>query len=343
MTDEKVLVHTKRTRPAKKKEKRKLTYEELIELKRKAGKASARKRAEKGRRTQHRQAVERRREREKELLAKKKAKQKENAKIKKEKEKLKAREKAKRKRKYAKKLSKKMMGNTLGRRRFFIYESHNGKIDAKLGLVGKYTTYEKASLVIEKLKEGNEKVIFERRFNLVNKMARKSRDEYIVVQRKFPDEDTVLSNSFFRNEYGRYVEHKLNKGEDLYIIDKFERRIEDTFWVFGYDHHTDRKTFLWIYENLFLDGFESIYDMKRVFLYHNRILILNDAGKAELIMCKCCADAIRFYNLMQGYCKSKKFIFMGNVTAKSALRPMVEASIMEKTGWSIEKINKFPS
>lgn len=330
----------------KKSEKPKHTPEEIIELRRKAGRASARKRVLKGVHASHRVAAAKKRERdrlkEKEKLARKKARQKELAKVRKEKEKLRQREIAKRARKNAKKLSKKMVGNTLARRRFFIYEAHNGKIDKKRGLVGKYTTFEKAKMAIEQLKKENESVIFERRYTLKDKMAKKAKNEYIVFRKKFPDETEVVANAFFRNEYGRYVEHKLSAESNFYIIDKIEKKIEDTFWVFGYHPNTDRKTFLWVYENIFSSGFEGIYDIKRVFLYHNKIVVVNDSGNSELIICKCYADAIRFYNMMRSYCKSRRYLFMGNVTAKSALRPMLEEIIQKKTGWAVEKINKQP-
>ena len=65
-----------------------------------------------------------------------------------------------------------------------------------------------------------------------------------------------------RNEYGKLVEQNLNI-DGWVVIDKYRYNIEETFWVWGYKNKNDRKTFLWIYENIILSNIISSYDFKR--------------------------------------------------------------------------------
>lgn len=309
----------------KKRPKKELTPEDILQLKRKAGKASAKKRAEKGRRTQHKRAMERKREQRRIKKLEQLQREKVLRKEKKVKERLHRKEIEKRRRKNAKKQAKRMMGNTYARIHYYIYLAHNGKINRSRSLVGKYRTYEKLAIDIERLKKENESVVFEMQYAVAKKTANPNKYEYIVCRRKFPDETDTVANAFFRNEYGRFVEHKLSKDNlDLYIIDKFEKKVEDTFWVYGYDPIRDRKTFLWIYENIANARFDSMYDMKRVYLYKNKIIFCNDNEKVDVVSCKCPADAIRFYNMMSSYCKGKRHLFVGKITNRSLLKDYIE-------------------
>ncbi len=304
----------------KKRGPRKKTPEEILELQRLGGKKSAAMRAAKGRKNALKVRRQKARIRKHQEELAERAKQREKAKIKRQQLKKKQHEIEKRKRKNARKASRRMIGKTYARKYYYIFLTHNGKALGKASKIGSYTTYEKMQESLSEVKERNQKVVFERKFVFSRGVLKPSVDEYIICRKKFPDDKLTLTNGFFRNQYGRLVEHKMRgKIKNLYMIDKFEARIEETFAVRGYDPRMDRKTFMWIYENIVTQKFRTDYDMKRIFLFKRQIVICNDFDETDIITCKCFADAIRFYNLLGTYCKSRKYLFMGNITSDSAL------------------------
>ena len=105
-------------------------------------------------------------------------------------------------------------------------------------------------------------------------------DEYILIEKNEDKTSTLL-----RNEYGKFVEQTTNKNGWI-IIDKFRYKREEEFWVYGYNSKNDRKTFLWIYNNLIISDLYDNLDFKRIFLYKNKIVIKNDANEIDLVLCK---------------------------------------------------------
>ena len=143
-----------------------------------------------------------------------------------------------------------------------------------------------------------------------------------------------------RNEYGKLVEQRTNI-DGWIVLDKFRYQIEETFWVYGYDNRSDRKTFTWIYDNLLKNNIEYIYDYKRILIYKNKIVIKHDDGYIDLIFCKSPSDAISFYNQLESWVKRdkiKQVLFIGDYSSISPKRKQLENEIMELTGWPRAKV-----
>ena len=143
-----------------------------------------------------------------------------------------------------------------------------------------------------------------------------------------------------RNEYGKLVEQRTNI-DGWIVLDKFRYQIEETFWVYGYDNRSDRKTFTWIYDNLLKNNIEYIYDYKRILIYKNKIVIKHDDGYIDLIFSKSPSDAIRFYNQLESWVKRdkiKQVLFIGDYSSISPKRKQLENEIMELTGWPRAKV-----
>jgi len=277
---------------------------------------------------------------EKALAEKKKQREKEKEKKRKEREAEKKKHKRpvgrpkkrgpKKKYKRKKKVEKKKVSRSLPPFTYKIISCKNGKQNK---LIGKYRNIEDAYVVFNKLKENDKNIIFPI-FLYGNNQLKSSIDEYVMIE-KNDDKDS----SMLRNEYGVVVEHKTNK-DGWIIIDKFRYLKEETFWVWGYDKKSDRKTFMWIFENLLLNAFHG-YEIKMICTYKNKVVIKSDNGNIELVFCKSHEDAIRFYNLLEKYSKKNKLkqaIFIGDFSKVSSARRKLENELIEYTGLSKRKI-----
>ena len=280
-------------------------------------------------------AEKRERDKEKKRLARiaKKEKEKERAKIRREKEKAKRALKPKRRKKKAKKAKKIVVCppkiNPIYNYR--IFSCINGSQNR---FVGEYCTSKEAYEKFNELKKEDKNVIFPKNVATTNKEIENSINEYVLVEKSNRD------SSILRNEYGKLVEHRTNI-DGWTILDKFQYKREETFWVYGYDNRSDRKTFLWVYENLLFDGIKSRMDFKRVLRYKNKIIFKDDNGYMDIIFCKDEGDAIKFYNMLEEWTrrdKIKQILFMGDWSPISAKRKALEDEIMELTGWTRKRV-----
>ena len=96
-----------------------------------------------------------------------------------------------------------------------------------------------------------------------------------------------------------------------------------------------------------MGNIETSYDIKRVMLYKNKIVIKDDAGNMDIVFCKTISEAIRFYNLLSDWIlekKMKKHVFMlGDYSKIGDKRRALEKELVEKTGWTIRKIQMSTS
>lgn len=278
------------------------------------------------------------REKRKEIAKKKRKEEKEKARLKKIKEKEKKKRPVGRpKKRGPKKKRKKIVlveKKTPGRKlmppyKYKIISCRNG-IQNKF--IGKYRSIEDAYDVFNKLKK------LDKHVNLPSVITwdsdlNNSIDEYIIIEKS----DT--NTSILRNEYGKLVEHVLNK-DGWIVIDKYRYLREELFWVFGYDSRKDRKDVVWIYNNLVL--FESdIYNFKRLLLYKNKLVIKDDFNHIDLVLCKDESDAIRLYNKIEEWVKIdkiKNILFIGNFSKISDKRKKLEEELIVLTGWPKKKI-----
>lgn len=220
-----------------------------------------------------------------------------------------------------------------------VVSCHNGRQD---GYYGAFVKMEDAYETVEELMKDQKGIIFPARVQITDRIIN-SRDEYLILEKdRTGDKEPPL----LRNEYGKLVRQETNS-DTWIILDKFPYEVEETFWVYGYDPVRDRKTFEWIYYNIIIGNIETSYDIKRVMLYKNKIVVKDDAGNLDIIFCKTVSDAIRFYNLLSEWVlqkKMKKHIFMlGDYSSIGDKRRGLERELVEKTGWTIRKIQAATS
>lgn len=162
--------------------------------------------------------------------------------------------------------------------------------------------------------------------------------EYIVLKKK--DEETDTSGiTKLPNKFGKYVDHVVNSDEWI-IWDKFPCKIEESFWVYGYDSISDKKDVIWIYENLIDSKIECSYDILRICLYNNKLIIQDDNKQIDIVICKNKHDGIRLYNcLRERFCiKNKNTIFTGLVRRGSEKQKEIISLIKNKTNWQLKDI-----
>ena len=219
-----------------------------------------------------------------------------------------------------------------------IVSCHNGKQNA---YVGAYVNVEDAYEEVERRLEENKKVIFPARVQ-IGKTIGEYKEEYLILEKnRFGDKVAP----FLRNSYGKLVRQETDSKKWI-ILDKFPYDVEETFWVYGFDPVGGRKTFEWIYYNVILKDIETKFDIKRVMLYKNKIVVKNDAGSLDIIFCKTIGDAIRFYNLLStwvGEKKVKQILFLGNYGKIGDKRKMLEDELIKTTGWNKRKIQMSTS
>lgn len=198
--------------------------------------------------------------------------------------------------------------------------------------IGKYRTIEDAYNVFNELKFNDKNIIFQSVITGDDKM-KNSVDEYIIIEK------TDSKPNVLRNEYGKLVEQNVNK-DGWVVIDKFRYKREETFWVYGYNSKNDRKTFLWVYNNLVVNDSDG-FNFKRVFLYKNKLIIKDDIENIEMVLCKDVSDAVRMYNKIEEWVKidkNKQILFLGDFSDIGDRRRKLEDELIKLTGWSKKKV-----
>lgn len=210
------------------------------------------------------------------------------------------------------------------------------------GRVGCYRKVEEAYEVFNRLKEISGKVEFPQIVN--NSTRTRHRElvhEYLILQK---NRDGSKENAAARNEFGKIVPQKITKSfsnRNWVIFDQFRYNVEETFWVWGFNPKTGRKTFRWIYDNMVLTGLDDSYTYKRVIKYKNKVILKNDDGNYDIIFCKTTGDAVRLYNLIMKIArkdKLKRLYFMGAYDQLSEKRRLLEDELMGQTGLSRARI-----
>ena len=241
----------------------------------------------------------------------------------------------KKKRKYISRKPK-IDGRSLNIYDYKLVSCHNGKQDE---YIGAYVKVEEAYEELERLMEASRKVVFPARIQ-IGETIEPYRNEYLILEKnRGGDKEAPL----LRNSFGKLVRQETNS-DTWIVLDKFEYDVEETFWVYGYDPLRGRKTFEWIYLNIIIGNIETKFDIKRVMLYKNKIVVKDDAGNLDIIFCKTQGDAIRFYNLLGERAKKVKQVMMlGNYSQISDKRRGLEEELVNKTGWTKRKIQMATS
>lgn len=217
-----------------------------------------------------------------------------------------------------------------------IISSVNGKQNA---YVGKYSEINDAYAELERLKKQNETVIFPRKFINSTEII-PTKDEYLLLEK---NRDGNKQDGMLRNEFGKFITQKIMNNKKWIIREKIVRLVEETFWVYGFDSKTDRKTFSWIWDNLIQGKIYNSYDIIRIAVYKNKLVIKYDNMPLSIILCKNGSDAIRMYNMLSDkakHLKTKQIIGIGAFNVISEKRRELEKEIEELTGWSKMKIQR---
>ena len=144
-----------------------------------------------------------------------------------------------------------------------------------------------------------------------------------------------------KNEYGRYVDC-VTSSKNWLFIEEAPYKIEETFWVYGYNPKTDRKTYKFIIDNYMTYDKHDKYFFKEVIVYRNKVLIESN-DNLNMIICKNHQDSVRLYNELYDYCKKEKYkniVFGGDINQFSYSSELWFEKIQKLTNWSRRKINK---
>lgn len=219
---------------------------------------------------------------------------------------------------------------------FKIVSMLNGKQN---GYIGSYQTYADAYSKLQELNNLNSTIVFPRKF-INNETINTVKDEYLILERnRFGDK----SDGLLRNEFGKFVEQKITNNTKWVVRDKIVRLVEETFWVYGYDPKSDRKTCQWILDYLIFWAIETEYDIIRVLVYKNKLIIKYDNKPMRMVMCKNKSDAIRLYNFISDQIRIKKIkqvVCIGAYNVVCDSRRELEQDIMNLTGWDKRKIQR---
>lgn len=219
---------------------------------------------------------------------------------------------------------------------FKIIATLNGKQNC---YISKHVDFTDAHIKLEELKKNNEKVIFPRKFINKNEIIN-AKDEFLLLEKnRFGNKD----DGMLRNEFGKFIKQKITNNKNWVVREKIPRLVEETFWVYGYDPRTERKTYQWIWDNLIISRIVNSYDVIRFMIYKNKLIIKYDDNTISMILCKNGSDCIRMYNMMSdevSRLKTKQIVPLGAYNVISDKRRELESEIEELTGWSKMKIQR---
>lgn len=219
---------------------------------------------------------------------------------------------------------------------FKIVSAINGKQN---GYVGSCRTYAEALSKMQYLEKLNNDVVFPRKY--INKdIISNIKEEYLVLEK---NRSGNKENTMLRDEYGKFVEQKITNNNKWVIRNKMPKLTEETFWVYGYDPKSDRKTATWIYENIILGKIETVYDVVRIMVYKNKLVVRYDDMSLSMVLCKNKSDSIRLYNFIsekQRIGNTRQIVCLGACDMISDKRRELESDLMELTGWNKSKIQR---
>lgn len=219
---------------------------------------------------------------------------------------------------------------------FKIVSTLNGKQNC---YISKHSDYTDAYTSLAKLKKDNDKVIFPRKYINRGEVI-SAKDEYLLLEKNRYGDKT---DGVVRNEFGKLVKQKITNNKQWVIREKIPRLVEETFWVYGYDPKLDRKTYSWVWDNLVFGAIVNSYDIIRIAVYKNKLIIKYDDGQMAMVLCKNGSDCIRFYNKISeavSKLKTKQIVPIGTYNIISEKRRELEAEIIKLTGWSKIKIQR---
>jgi len=205
--------------------------------------------------------------------------------------------------------------------------TRNGEYKKTLHRAKKETT---SFLNFNKIKMENN-VFFGKEFVNYNGIIPVTYKIYVVKDFEESDKPRLI-----RNRIGKLVYEKPIFGIWTVLHDS-TYEIEESFWVYGYNNQTDRKSIIDIIQ-LLMVGMGDKRKTKQVVVVNNKLLI-HVEDQFEMVICKCKKDAQRLHHALAKAAKDNKIknlFFMG--TANKKMCGDYYDIIHEHTGWSYTKI-----
>jgi hypothetical protein len=203
----------------------------------------------------------------------------------------------------------------------------NGKYKKTLHKCKKETT---SYANFNKIKIENN-VYFEKKYINCNSIIPVEYKIYVVKDYEETDEPRLV-----RNKVGKLVYENPLFGIWTVLHDSLYK-VEETFWVYGYDKRNDRKTIKDII-GLLVKGMDNPKKVKQVVVVNNKLLI-HVEDQFDMVICKCKSDAQRLHHALSDAASSNKIknlLFMG--TANKKMCGDYYQIIHKHTGWDYTKI-----
>jgi hypothetical protein len=203
----------------------------------------------------------------------------------------------------------------------------NGKYKKTLHKCKKETT---SYANFNKIKIENN-VYFEKKYINCNSIIPVEYKIYVVKDYEETDEPRLV-----RNKVGKLVYENPLFGIWTVLHDSLYK-VEETFWVYGYDKRNDRKTIKDII-GLLVKGMNNPKKVKQIVVVNNKLLI-HVEDQLDMVICKCKSDAQRLHHALSDAASSNKIknlLFMG--TANKKMCGDYYQIIHKHTGWDYTKI-----
>ena len=241
------------------------------------------------------------------------------------------------KRKNSKKNSEKKLENTPNdlKSHYRIIITSQNKI-----LVCVYKAMNKKSSIMafSKIITENKKAVrFPIRYSSRDHKLMESKYELLLMKSK-SDSDT--NEPLLRNNLGQLVPH-IASNSKMIIYKKEEFLFEESFWVYGLNPKSQRKDFNYILNEMVLKNLPKVkYPIKTISVFKNKLIIQGDS-EFEMVICKCENDSTRLYTEIEKELlklRIKSVFFSGML--KGVARGRLEDKMLEKTGWTLEKVRR---
>lgn len=221
------------------------------------------------------------------------------------------------------------------------YSKHTHQIvllnnNKQVEFIGSYPSETKANIAFNKLMAESNNVIYPvQTNNTKHKTLEPSKYELAIIKKR---EDNDPKVTMIRNEMGDYVE-QITTSENWVIYDKKPYKKEETFWVYGFHPLVQRKTFLFVFNEIVKPKTKNKGNILNIMLFKNKIVFETTYGETDMVICKTKSDAIQFYNILEEWCVKEKevkyYLFLGDY---SKMTDLMVNKIHKLTNWDKLKI-----
>jgi hypothetical protein len=184
------------------------------------------------------------------------------------------------------------------------------------------------------LLDENKNILFPKKF-IITKTIKDVNFEICLVRDWLENDSTTLVKDFL----GRWVNREVFL--DKYcLLKRKDFLIEETFYVFGFDPVSERKTIKTIIK-LLVKGINDESLTKNVIVLHNKLIIFNE-HQFDIVICKCEEDCLRLYDTLRNIAKKRVFrrlLFMG--IASEMMVGRLYEMMMDVTDWDYRKVSRL--